>query len=256
MWKWRYRELCRGPGTVVVDYPYRHTKIFNSNCTTTIWKCLISRFIEDVNTRRLSFSFPELWYSLLEFSSRNIFQHLTIANWTSWNKYDKAWSSANSLFKWRFRSCRRRCCFSSLLWSMRSLYKEFALCRYHNVSKVSLEPARSGDRLAYKSSSKFSRARSAGSRNEQRRTLWKSSQGTEGTVNQKNDSQASIGALFCKAVTIMLRSTPDRVQDVQPWGHLACSQKFAVYWHWHCNANRKQSSQTVKRTDKMKIRLT
>ena len=32
---------------------------------------LISRFVEDVNTRqRLSFSFPELWYSLLELNSR------------------------------------------------------------------------------------------------------------------------------------------------------------------------------------------
>ena len=85
------------------------------------------------------------------------------------------------------------------------------------MSKVSLEPARSGDRLAYKSSSKFSRARSsASSRNEKRRTLRKSSQWTEGTVNQKNNSEASIGTLFCKAVTIVLRSTPDRVQDVQP----------------------------------------
>ena len=32
---------------------------------------LISRFVEDVNTRqRLPFSFPELWYSLLELNSR------------------------------------------------------------------------------------------------------------------------------------------------------------------------------------------
>ena len=123
-------------------------------------------------------------------------KHLTIENWTSWNKCDKVWSSANLLFKWRFRTCRRRCCLSSLLWSMRSLlYKEIALCRYHNVSKVSLEPARSGDRLAYKLSWKVSQARSASSRNEKRRTLRKSSQETEGTVNQKNNSQASIGAL-------------------------------------------------------------
>ena len=39
--------------------------------TTTTWKCLISRFAEDVNARRrLSFSFPELRYSLLEFKFR------------------------------------------------------------------------------------------------------------------------------------------------------------------------------------------
>ena len=47
-------------------------------CTTTTWKCLISRFVEDRNTRQhLSFSFPELWYSPLEFNSQTIFQHLT-----------------------------------------------------------------------------------------------------------------------------------------------------------------------------------
>ena len=33
-----------------------------SHCTTTTWKCLISRFVKDVDTRQwLSFSFPELW---------------------------------------------------------------------------------------------------------------------------------------------------------------------------------------------------
>ena len=30
-------------------------------------------------------------------------------------KRDKVWSSATSLFKWRFRSRRRRCCLSSLI---------------------------------------------------------------------------------------------------------------------------------------------
>ena len=83
-------------------------------CTTTTWKCLISRFVEDGNTRqRLSFSFPELWYSLLEFNSRKNCQHLT--NWTKWNKRDKVWSSSNTFFKWRFLSRIRRCCLSSLI---------------------------------------------------------------------------------------------------------------------------------------------
>ena len=37
---------------------------------------IISLFVEDVNTReRLSFPFPELRYSLLEFNSRKICQH-------------------------------------------------------------------------------------------------------------------------------------------------------------------------------------
>ena len=36
-------------------------------------KCLITRFVENVNTRQqLYFSFPELRYSLLEFNSKKI----------------------------------------------------------------------------------------------------------------------------------------------------------------------------------------
>ena len=67
------------------------------HCTTTTWKCLISRFVENANTRQqLYFSFAELWYSLLEFNSRKNCQHLT--NWTRWNKRDKVWSSATSHF--------------------------------------------------------------------------------------------------------------------------------------------------------------
>ena len=78
--------------------------------TTTTWKCANSRFVEDLNTtgQRLSFSFLELWDSLLELNFRNNCQHLK--NWPRWNKRDKVWRSANSLFNWRFRSCRRRCC--------------------------------------------------------------------------------------------------------------------------------------------------
>ena len=83
-------------------------------CTTTTWKCLISRFVEDGNTRqRVSFSFPELWYSLLEFSSRKSCQHLR--NWTRWTKRETVWSRATLLFQWRFRGRRRPCCLSSLI---------------------------------------------------------------------------------------------------------------------------------------------
>ena len=89
-------------------------KFLCRHCTTTTWKFIISRFVEDVNKRqRFSFSSPELRFSILEFNSRKNCQHLT--NWTIWNKRDKVWSSATSLFKWRFRSCRRRCCLSSLI---------------------------------------------------------------------------------------------------------------------------------------------
>ena len=46
--------------------------------TTTMWKCLILHFLENLNTRqRLRFSFSDLRYSLLEFSSGKIGQHLT-----------------------------------------------------------------------------------------------------------------------------------------------------------------------------------
>ena len=76
--------------------------------TTTTWKCIISRFVGNVNTgQRLPFSFSELWYSPSEFNSRKICQHLT--NWTRWNKRDKIWNRAN----WR-----RRFCLYSLLWEV------------------------------------------------------------------------------------------------------------------------------------------
>ena len=41
------------------------------HCTPTTWKCLISRFVGDVNTtRRLSFCFLELRYNRSKFNSR------------------------------------------------------------------------------------------------------------------------------------------------------------------------------------------
>ena len=90
-----------------------NTFFFCRRCTTTTWKCLISRFVEDVNTRQwLFFTFPGLWYSL-RIQLQKICQHLT--NWPSWNKCDEVWGSANLLFKWRFRSHRRRCCLSALM---------------------------------------------------------------------------------------------------------------------------------------------
>ena len=51
-----------------------------------------------------------LWI-LLEFNFSKNRQHLT--NWTKWNKRSKVWSSATSLFKWRFRGRRHRCCLRS-----------------------------------------------------------------------------------------------------------------------------------------------
>ena len=85
------------------------------HCKYTTWKCLISLFVENMNTRQqLYFSFPEFRYSLLEFNFRKNCQHLTNFNNKMPNKRDKVWSSATSRFTWRFRSRRRRCCLSSL----------------------------------------------------------------------------------------------------------------------------------------------
>ena len=110
------------------------------HCTTTTWKCLISRFVEDVNTRQWpSFSFSELRYTLLEFNSSKNCEHLT--NWTRWNKCDKVWSSATSLFKWRFRSRRRRGCLSSIMLVCRRvcLPGHKRLQKQHTVKKAFLQ---------------------------------------------------------------------------------------------------------------------
>ena len=61
---------------------------FYRRCTATTWKFLISRFVEDVNTRqRLSFSFPELWCVSFRIQLKKVCQHLT--NETRWNKSNK-----------------------------------------------------------------------------------------------------------------------------------------------------------------------
>ena len=57
--------------------------------------------------KRLSFPFPELRYSpsrILLHKNLLTFDELNEVE----NKRDKVWVSANSLFKWRFRSCRHR----------------------------------------------------------------------------------------------------------------------------------------------------
>ena len=59
---------------------------------TTTWKCLISCFMEDVNTRQqFPFSSSELQYSPLEFNSRKI--HHYLLNWTRWNKWGKVFEA-------------------------------------------------------------------------------------------------------------------------------------------------------------------
>ena len=65
------------------------------------------------NKTTTSFFFSYLRYSLLDFYSKKICQHLT--NWTRSNQRDKVWGRANSLCKWRFCCLRPLCCLSSLL---------------------------------------------------------------------------------------------------------------------------------------------
>ena len=49
----------------------------------------------------------------------------------TWNKRDKVWGSTNSLFKWSFCSCRRRCCLKLLL---HLKYRKFLTIRDYCVS--------------------------------------------------------------------------------------------------------------------------
>ena len=62
---------------------------------------------------RLSFSFLELWHSLLEFNSRkklSTFDKLNKMEWARWS-----WLEQPRIFQWRFRSCQRCCSLSFLI---------------------------------------------------------------------------------------------------------------------------------------------
>ena len=79
------------------------------HCTTTTWKCLISRFMEDEDVtkrRRIFLSFSKLGCGLQEINSRKIRLHLTVS--ADGNKRDNVWKKANALSKLRFRYRPRR----------------------------------------------------------------------------------------------------------------------------------------------------
>ena len=93
--------------TLFCTFPYRH-------CTTTMWKCLYFTFCrgrEHQTTTFFFFSWTSIHYFRTQLQKKC--QHLT--NWTRWNKHDKVWSRATSLFQCHFRGRRRRCCLSSHL---------------------------------------------------------------------------------------------------------------------------------------------
>ena len=79
------------------------------HCTTTTWKCLISRFMEDEDVtkrRRIFLSFSKLGCGPQEINSRKIRLHLTVS--VDGNKRDNVWKKANALSKLRFRYRPRR----------------------------------------------------------------------------------------------------------------------------------------------------
>ena len=90
------------------------------HCTTTTKKCLISCFVDDVNTRqRLSFSFPELRCSLLESMQP---QKKIASIWQIDGMSAIKFKAVKLRFKWRFRSRCRRCCYQNSLTTNRGFY--------------------------------------------------------------------------------------------------------------------------------------
>lgn len=75
----------------------------------TTWGFLISRFVEEENTRQVRHL--DRHCSPFQFDTRIIRHHWT--NWTRWNKIVEVWNNASSLFKWRFRRPSRHGCLSS-----------------------------------------------------------------------------------------------------------------------------------------------
>ena len=62
--------------TLHVHHTFLQCKLLCRQCTNTTWKCLISRFMEDVNKPRRGFLFPsELGYVSKEFNSRGVRLH-------------------------------------------------------------------------------------------------------------------------------------------------------------------------------------
>ena len=70
----RFKVAKQQPNTCITPF----STFLCRHSATTMWKCLISRFVEDMNARqRSSFSFCELRYSPLELNSWKNRQHMT-----------------------------------------------------------------------------------------------------------------------------------------------------------------------------------
>ena len=78
-------------------------------------------------------------FLLLNFDT--VFKDWTPEKWNKrirWNKRDKVRSSATSLLEWRFRSCLRRCCLSSLLTTPGIVWEDKRYLWLDNVSLNSI----------------------------------------------------------------------------------------------------------------------
>jgi len=97
---------------------------------TTTWKCLISRFTDEVHMRQRNFPFlSELGYGSNEFNLRRVHLHLTKLE--TWSNRDEDWKNANSLFQRRFRCRRRPRTLRSLISSIGTEAFCFSLFNFH-----------------------------------------------------------------------------------------------------------------------------
>ena len=89
------------------------------HCTTMTWKCLFSRFTEEVHNRRRNFfSISDDLDMVLRNSTLGGFTYTWQSQWLGVLNRDEAWENANLLFQRRF--CYRRS--PRILWSVEWSY--------------------------------------------------------------------------------------------------------------------------------------
>ena len=66
------REVNKFVCLMKIVFVILHCKFFSRRCTTTTWKCLISRFVEDWNTKQqFSFSLPDFFIQSFKIQFRD-----------------------------------------------------------------------------------------------------------------------------------------------------------------------------------------
>ena len=84
---------------------FAYTVFLCRHCTTSTWKCLISRFVKDVNKQWQNF----FLFMNLDMVDRNSIPEEVACIWQSkWvrNNHDRDWKNVSSLFMRRFRGCQ------------------------------------------------------------------------------------------------------------------------------------------------------